>query len=531
MSRRRRLTVRGRGSALGLLLLAAVASGLAAQEVVRERTVYEDLQLFSQVLNQIRVNHPDTVDTHVLFMEAIEAMVRAADPHSYVIPAARLSPDRERALREGDLVPVPLAFRYVGGTPVVVSVAPGSRAVAAGIVPGDELVAIDGEPVRAATARELDLVLAGPEDSEVVLTFRRLHTDGSTVRVDRTVVRERVDPTGGVTAVAMLDTVTGYVRVTTFAAEQVAADLDDALDRLEDRGMTGLVLDLRDNGGGLVREAASAAGAFLPRGAIVYTTTGRKEEVVDTGRVRRSFWRSERGYPVVVLVNEGTASAAELVAGALQDHDRALVVGRPTFGKALIMQPFPLTDGSLMVLVIGKVHTPCGRTVQREYRAITSDEYYRAAAEERERIGRETCTTAGGRTVYGGGGIYPDHVLEDHADPHWVQRIRDENLLLRWVPGFLDDRPDRYANLPRLVDEPALESEDVAAFVAYAAEQGVEVPRDPEATARLERLVLSRIILSRFGHEGLYAFLAHTDPEVEAAARLLPEAAALLGDR
>ena len=523
---------RRRVPAVGLLILAVAAPRVAeAQDAVRERTVYEDLQLFSQVLNQIRVNHPDTVDTHVLFMEAIEAMVRAADPHSYVIPAARLSRDRERALREGKLVPVPLAFRYVGGTPVVVSVAPGSRAVTAGIVPGDELVAIDGEPVRAATAQELDIVLAGPEGSEVVLTFRRVHTDGSVVRVDRTVARERADPAGGVPAAVMLDGVTGYVRVTTFATERVAADLDDALDRLEDRGMTGLVLDLRDNGGGLVREAASAAGAFLPRGTIVYTTTGRKEEVVDTGRVRRSFWRSERQYPVVLLVNEGTASAAELVAGALQDHDRALVVGRPTFGKALIMQPFPLTDGSLMVLVVGKVHTPCGRTIQREYRAITSDEYYRAAAEERDRIGRESCTTAGGRTVYGGGGIYPDHLLEDRPDPHWVQRIREQDLLLRWVPGFLDDRPDRYASLPRLIEAPALEPEDLDAFVAYATAQGVDVPRDPDATARLERIVLSRVVLSRFGHEGLYTFLAHTDPEVAAALELLPEAAALRADR
>ncbi|MFW6206117.1 MAG: S41 family peptidase, partial [Gemmatimonadota bacterium] len=495
---------------------------------VRERTVYEDLQMFSQVLNQIRVNHPDTVAPHTLFMAAIEGMVRAADPHSYVIPAARLAPEKERAYRDGKLVPVPLTFRYIGGTPVVVSVRPGTSAVRAGIVPGDELVAIEGEPVSATTAFELEIVLAGPPASEVSLTFRRRRLDGSTTRTTSTVAREEPDPAEAVPVAELITDGIGYVRVTTFASEKVADDLDDALDRLEDQGMEGLVLDLRDNGGGLIDEAAAVAGAFLPRNAVVYTTSGRKTEVVDTGRVRRSFWRSERDYPLVLLVNEGTASAAELVAGAFQDHDRALVAGRPTFGKALLMQPFPLTDGSIMVLVIGKVHTPCGRTVQREYRDLSTQEYYRATAEERSRAQREACTTASGRTVYGGGGIYPDHLIERRPTPRWVDRIHEEDLLLRWVPGFLDDRPDRYAELQEVIGAPGLHADDLRAFLDFAAEQGVPVPDDDEAHDRLQRLILARIAAARFGAPGLYRYLAHNDPDVQTAVALLPDARALL---
>lgn len=516
------------------ILLAALAApaGLVAQDSpVRQRTVYEDLQMFSQVLNQIRVNHPDSVDTHVLFMAAVEGMVRAADPHSYVITAARLSPEKERAYRRGNLVAVPITFRYVGGAPVVAAVDPGSDAVASGIVPGDELVAIDGEPVRAETALELDLVLAGRKDTEVTLTFQRRSLDGSMVRIDRTVTREGVDPASGVPIALMLDSATGYVRVTTFATEDVASELDDALKRLEGQGMRGLILDLRANGGGLVDEAAAVAGTFLPRGTIVYTTSGRKSEVVDTARVERAFWKSERDYPVVLLVNEGTASAAELVAGALQDHDRALVVGQPTFGKALLMQGFPLTDGSVMMLVIGKVHTPCGRTIQREYRGVSTREYYRAATDERDRAGREACTTAGGRTVYGGGGIYPDHVLDDRPAPAWLDRIHQADLLLQWVPGLLEERPDRYDDVESLAAEPVLQPDDLDSFLRFAADQGVVVPREDAALGRLQETILARVAHSRFGATGLYTFLAYRDPDVETAAGLLPDARALLDSR
>lgn len=524
------MTRTARRSALILLAALGAPIGLAAQDSpVRQRTVYEDLQMFSQVLNQIRVNHPDSVDTHVLFMAAVEGMVRAADPHSYVITAARLSPEKERAYRHGDLVPVPITFRYVGGAPVVVAVDPGSDAVASGIIPGDELLAIDGEPVRAETALELDIVLAGRGGTEVALTFQRRSLDGTLVRIDRTVTREATDAAGGVPVALMLDSATGYVRVTTFTTEDVASELDDALKQLEGQGMQGLVLDLRANGGGLVDEAAAVAGTFLPRGTMVYTTSGRKAEVVDTGRVRRAFWKSERDYPVVLLVNEGTASASELVAGALQDHDRALVVGQPTFGKALLMQGFPLTDGSVMMLVIGKVHTPCGRTIQREYRDVSTREYYRAATDERDREGRETCRTDGGRTVYGGGGIYPDHVLEKRPSPAWLGRVHQEDLILRWVPGLLEERADRYADLEAMVADPVLHPDDLDAFLTFAADQGVNVPAEDAALSRLQEAILASVVHIRFGPTGLYTFLAYRDPDVAAAAGLLPDARALLG--
>ncbi len=306
--------------------------------VMRKRTTYEDLQMFSQVLNQIRVNHPDSVDSHELLMAAIEGMVHAADPHSFVVPAVRLSPAREQAVKDGKLFPIPVEFEYHSGAPVVLAVAPGTAAARQDILAGDQLIAVDGKAVTAGSAEELSIMLSGDKGSSATLSLERLRSDGTLARLDRSVKREKANEATAVPAAFILDEAagTGYVRITNFMNEKVADDLHDALGKLEGKRMTRLILDLRDNGGGSVAEAAHVAGEFLPKGAIVYTSEGRKVADTDTGRVSRSFWKSERRYPIVLLVNSGTASASELVAGALQDHDRAWIVGHTTFGKSLL---------------------------------------------------------------------------------------------------------------------------------------------------------------------------------------------------
>jgi len=522
-----------RWAAALLLLLLAGGSGAAAQEpagsVLRKRTVAEDLQMFSQVLNQIRVNHPDSIDTHELFMAAIRGLVHAADPHSVVIPAARLAPEKEKALREGKLHPVPIDFAFYGGAPVVVSVAPGSRAARLDILPGDELIAIDGASVEAESALELDVFLAGPKGSSVELTLERRRTDGSLARITRSVQRERVEEATAVPVALMLDDRTGYVRITSFAGDRVADDLNDALDRLEKQGLARLVLDLRDNGGGSVEEAASVAGAFLPKGTVVYRIEGRKEDVARTGKVERSFWKSERRYPIVVLTNAGTASAAELVAGALQDHDRALIVGRRTFGKALVMRTLPLADGSRISLVVGHLVTPCGRIVQRQYRNITRREYYRLAGADRDTVGLPTCTSTGGRTLYGGGGIYPDVVLPDpEPRPLWLDRVYELNLPLQWVGGYVTDHEAELPSLDALAAQPALPASALASFRAFAAAQGAPVPDGPDADAHLQRILVRRVAAAKWGEAGYYRIDAVLDPAIKEAARALDAAAALV---
>lgn len=526
---------RRRALARALAVAVLWPAGLYAQNgrATRAPTVVEDLQMFSQVLNQIRVNHPDSIDTHALFMAAVEGMVRAADPHSYVLPAARLTPETERAWRAGRLVPVPIAFRMVGSAPVVVSVAAGSTAAEQDILPGDELLRVDERPVSAESAVELDIALAGPNGTTVTLELERQRADGSLVRVVRTVRRERVDDEASAVAAAlMLADGVGYVRVTTFAAANVERDLRAALERLEKNALQGLVLDLRDNGGGLIDEAAAVASLFLPRSAVVYTAEGRKAELTDTVRVERSFWKSERRYPIVLLVNEGTASAAELVAGALQDHDRALVVGRPTFGKALMMQGFPLTDGSLVMLVVGTVRTPCGRSVQRDYRSASRRDYYRQGshAETRTPDPKYACATNAGRTVYGGGGIFPDVVLpEQPAPPLWLSRVYEDALPLAWAGGYVEAHGAAWTE-PATLAGAEQAAAAVADFRRYAAGQGIDIPATDDADALLRHHLLPRLASIRFGRAAQY-LLVGEDAEVARAAEELGAAAALAGTR
>lgn len=493
---------------------------------IRKRTTYEDLQLFGQVLNQIRVNHPDSIDAHELLLAAVEGMVRAADPHSYVVPAVRLDGEKAIALEKGKLYPVPISFMFVGGAPVVVSVSPGTQARQLGILPGDELVARDGRPVTGRSAFELDVELSGEKKSTTTLSFERRRDDGTTVRLERAVKRERAEDESAVPVATLIDSLTGYVRVTTFMGERVADDLHGALDRLEKRGMRRLLLDLRDNGGGSVAEAASVAGEFLPRGTVVYTSDGRKPEITDTGRVKRSFWRSERRYPIVVLVNAGTASASELVAGALQDNDRALIAGRPTFGKSLLMRGFPMSDGSVLVLVVGHVRTPCGRVVQRQYRSVTRREYYRLARAERDTVGRPSCRTVGGRTVYGGGGIYPDVPLKERPPtPRWASRIDEQQLPMVWSGGYVDAHAATLGDLDTFATH-ELPAAALADFRAFAAKQGVAVP--PEGDDLLREMLAASIAYARWGSSGEYEVIARRDPAVREAAQGFGQAATLI---
>jgi carboxyl-terminal processing protease len=523
-------------------MIAGLASGevSAAQQkpdstprATRPHTPYEDMQMFSQVLNQIRVNHPDSIETHELMKAAVEGMVHAADPHSFVVWFTPLSAEKYKASKDGKLIRVPLLFAFIDETPVVVGIQAGSDAAEQDILIGDALVAADGAPVNAESEEELEIELAGPKKSVVRLTFERRHVDGSLVTLQRDVKRERSEKEDTSVPVAfMLDGKTGYVRITTFMGEKIADDLHRAVGRLEDRGMERLILDLRDNGGGSVDEAAKVAGEFLPSGTIVYTSEGRKAEMADTGRVKRSFWKSERRFPVVLMINEGTASASELVAGALQDHDRALIVGEPSFGKALIMVGLPLGNMPNILgyieLVVGHGRTPCGRVIQRQYHAMARREYYRMARTERDTAGRPWCKTDAGRVVYGGGGIYPDLLIRHDEKPLWYQRVREDNLALKWLGGYVTAAGASFPSLDSLAANPHLPPAAIEQFRGFVAQDSLRVPLGPEADTLLNQLLVRGAARLKWGDAGYYRLMAIFDRDVALASTKFDQARAIL---
>jgi carboxyl-terminal processing protease len=496
---------------------------------VRQWTTYEDLQLFSQVLNALRLNHADSLDTHRLVMSAIDGMVHAADPHSFVIAAVRLNPAKEAAYRAGQLVPVPISFLDLDGRFVVAGAATGSAAARVDILPGDRLVAVDSAPVTASSVAELEVVLAGPPHSTALMTISRQHLDGSTVRLDRRIAREASAAETAVPTAILLDHRTGYVRITSFLSDRAADDLHTALGRLRGLGMERLVLDLRDNGGGEVHQAARVAGEFLPTGAIIYTSSGRKADVTDTGRVTRSFFRREARYPVVVMINGGTASAAELVAGALQDHDRAVIAGSPSFGKALLMKPVILKDGSVLLMVVGHMRTPSGRVIQRSYRGVALHDYYDGAWAPRDTAGRPRFATDDGRTVYGGGGIVPDLALESpRRFPLWLERAKEDHVPFQWVGPYLDAHGAEYSTLDNFAATPALSEATLADFRAFAASHGDSIDTGAGADRLLQRALALTVAEAKWGDPGFYRVAAITDPDVAAAAAAFDRAPAIL---
>jgi carboxyl-terminal processing protease len=229
------------------------------------------------------------------------------------------------------------------------------------------------------------------------------------------------------------------------------------------------------------------------------------------------------------MVDDGTASASEIVAGALQDHDRALVVGRPTFGKSLLMQGFPMTDGSRIELVVGHVRTPCGRIILRQYRGISRREYYRLASAERDTAGRPSCTTDAGRVVYGGGGIYPDVVTGGPPPmPVWLARVAENDLVLRWMGGYVSGAPDRFTTLDALAARPELPAQAIQDFRAFAGAQGVEILPGADVDERLQHVLLADAALVKFGEPGFYRIAAVLDPTVRDAVAQFGRAAAIL---
>ena len=508
----------------------AVAQQDTAKHAVRQWTTYEDLQLFSQVLSELKLNHPDSLDTHTLVMSAIDGMVHAADPHSFVIPAVRLNAAKEAEYRAGKLVPIPVEFIEVRGAYVVAGAASGSDAERLDILPGDRLVAIDSAPVRAESVVELDVMLAGAPKTTTLLTLERRRLDGSTVRIERRITRRSPDTESAVPTAFMLDPKTGYIRITTFLSDRAADDLHAALGALRHQGMQRLVLDLRDNGGGSIKQAAHVAGEFLPTGALIYTSEGRKKDIVDTGRVSRSFFSTAAKYPLVVMINGGTASASELVAGALQDHDRALIIGRPSFGKALLMVPLSLSDGSAIMMVVGHVRTPCGRIVQRSYRGVALRDYYEGAWSARDTTGRPSCKTDAGRTVYGGGGIVPDILLPTPLGmPPWLGRIEEDRLVLQWIGGYLDAHKAQYASLDAFAAAPAIPAASITDFRAFVGAHGDSAATGESADRLLNRYLALAVAQGGWGEPGYYRIAAVLDPDVMTASHAFDRASELLG--
>jgi carboxyl-terminal processing protease len=387
-----------------LLLAACLAVG-TVHTATAQASSYEELQRFSAVLNHIRVNYVDSVGYNGLVRSAIDGMLRSLDPHSWF--ASTEDYEKLSALDRGELAVIGLRFESVDGVPTVLTCTAGGPAARAGILPGDRIRAVDGQPVAGLTDQALALKLAGDKGSRVALMLERgplLEPDTFTVSARRDFLK----PPSAVSIARMVDSQTGYVKLDEFS-EKSADDVANAINRLKGQHARQLILDLRGNPGGIVTQAVALASQFLPANTLVFSTRGRKKAVDEDYRTTRAGRFQD--LPLILLIDAGSASAAEALAGSLQDHDRALVLGRRSFGKALMQSGFMVPSG-FVELTIGHVLTPSGRYIQRRYRGLAVKQYYASAgsagaAEDTMQLFR----TDHAREVRGGGGIAPDVVL------------------------------------------------------------------------------------------------------------------------
>jgi len=387
------------------VLLSALAGGFfgsASGALARQDEVSQQYRVFTAALAAIEREYVDEVPSDRLVFGAIDGLLHTLDPHSSFFNPREYAQMRER--QEGRYYGLGITISVIDGDITVMSIFEGSPAYKKGLRRGDIIAKIGEADAKGWTSDQAVKKLKGPKGTTVDIAIKRRGYDGL---IDMTVERDEVNITT-VRAAFMMDKETGYVKLDQFT-ETSDRELGEALRKLSTSGMKRLVFDLRDNPGGALDQAIRVSNRFLPRGDLIVYTRGR---VPNANQDYRATEQSDYTHlPMVTLVSRNSASASEIVAGALQDHDRALIVGETTFGKALVQSVYPISEGAGVAVTTGRYYTPQGRLIQRPWDG-TFDEYltytYREQTSERQHKSAELKYTEAGRKVYGGGGIEPD---------------------------------------------------------------------------------------------------------------------------
>lgn len=523
-------------TAILVFVLVTLSGGLAGGRLL---ALGDDLRLrlraYTDLIAAARTNAGTEVTHRDLVFASIQGMLRGLDPHSNFLTPTAYTTMRER--QQGSFYGLGILVGVRNGQLTVISPMEGMPAARLGIRAGDVISAIEGEPTAPLSLDEAVQRLKGPKGSQVRITIVRRGLDEP---LELTVTRAEI-PQTTVRYAYLIAPGTGYLSIGDFT-RSTAGEVARALAELRAAGMQRLLLDLRNNGGGLLDQAIEVADQFLPAGATIVETRGRVRDSEQTYTASRQATKLD--LPLIVLVNGGTASAAEILAGAIQDHDLGLVLGTPTWGKGLVQTVYNLSYGSGLALTTAKYYTPSGRLIQRDYSSYW-DYYTRAEDEEPgeaadpaagetrpRREEGEAYATDLGRIVYGGGGITPDIEVELDELPEYVQFLFARNAFFNFALEILRRQPEGIAPdwrpAPELVDE----------FGRWLVEQGIDDAEDVErglepaaSRAVILRQVRSEVLTSRHGLQAAHAALAEGDAQIRAALGQFDQAAELLTRR
>jgi carboxyl-terminal processing protease len=483
---------------------------LAAQS---DADVSASIKKFTQVYEAVETNFADRMEPdNVVFHGAIPSMLHTLDPHSNFF-----DPKAYQLMREGQSGHYFGVGMYVGspeGRVIVMYPFDGSPAFRAGLRPGDEILDVNDTSTGHSTVTQVSSMLKGPKGTPVTITVRRL---GRSEPLRFSLVRDNV-PRASVNQAFWLRPGIAYMRIEAFN-ETTSHEVDQALARFPESAIDGLILDLRDNPGGLVQEAVNVADRFLRKGQLIVSHHGRA-----SSETKFFAKHGERGreYAMVVVVNRGTASAAEILSGALQDHDRAWIIGEGTFGKGLVQAPFPLSGNSALLLTIAKYYTPSGRLIQRDYEHQGLFEYLNRNGGQNNL--KDMKKTDSGRVVFGGDGITPDEKYENPPATRLEAILSARLVFFFFAPEFFASRDARLGKDWR-PDDMVLES-----FRAFASSRGIEfTPAEFERDRSWIRDRLrEELFITAFSKEESDRTAYQNEPEILKAVDALPSSKALI---
>ncbi len=530
------------------LVLLSLVIGFGVDSVISGDSMFEQMKKFQDVFSLTQKFYVDEVDVNKLNEAAINGLLGQLDPHSIYMPP-RVT-EREAEQFQGSYQGVGLQIVSLNDTITVAEPMGGSPAARLGILSNDKIVKIGDSTAVGITTEQASKKLRGPKGTKVTVTIARTGVPEPLVYE---ITRDLIALTSLDVAI-MLDETTGYVSINRFSAT-TTKELVEALAKLKGQGMSQLVLDLRDNPGGYMHEAVKMSDLFI-EGAksneqrkIVYTKS--RSGTMDESYFAKSGDEYEK-LPLIVLISHASASASEIVSGAIQDWDRGLVVGETSFGKGLVQRQWDLNDGSAVRLTIARYYTPSGRLIQRPYsgkeKAAYTKEAFQRDEEEGDNIGHEIDSsltsdstkpkfkTDGGRTVYGGGGITPDYIVKPMELTELTKNMMRRDVYYQFISGYLDGdgqslRAKYGSDLRGFAKSFEVSEEMFTKFKEFVAKKDVKI--DDEQFTKDEFFnkirLKSYIARSFWSDEGWYTITQNIDTQLKKAVTLFPEAEKIAG--
>jgi len=497
---------------------------LGSKFMVQETVHFQENQTDSKltaILGLIDQKYVDTVDYNLLLESSIEGMIKKLDPHSQYIPTKNLSYVNEQL--DGQFGGVGIRFLIHEDTLVVTHVLDGSPSEKAGLMPGDRILEVDDSLLigKKITNRNVMDLLKGVPNTEVNLNVYR---DGATVPIS--IVRGIIE-VNSIDANVMLTNEIGFIKLSSFTMNS-ATEFVTAAGELRDLGMKKLIFDLRNNGGGFLRAAEIISDQFLPRGKLIVYTEGRRTGRVDYVSTRKGILQDVE---LIILINANSASASEIVAGAIQDNDRGYILGRRSFGKGLVQDQQEFSDGSALRLTISRYFTPSGRSIQKPYgESIDYENDYYERYESGELFNEDSLKfndslkyeTPEGRIVYGGGGIYPDYFVPNDTlgASYFLTMLYYGSAFNPWVFGYIDDKRNNWQNFDAFVKDFKVTDELFNDFIRYA-EQTLKISKIEADILKSKKIIKNRmkaeIARHLFEENGYYKIYLEDDLDVKTA--------------